>query len=497
MHLEAIEFLKSIQQLYPNYFTEVEVIDIGSGDINGNNHHLFIEPKKYIGVDVVQAPNVNLVCKAKDIPTDVGLFDTVISSECFEHDNQIFQTLHRILSLVKPSGLFVFTCASTDRAEHGTRRSQNTNSYSQQLTFDHRVEWYANYYQNLTMDDIAKMMPFQAYFSKIHMEYNVKSKDLYFYGIRNEKPVGVLSDWVVQMLDTTSTDKNSSFHNYGRQYSSLLERFKYKNIRMLEIGVYQGQSLSAWRNVFPNAYSIVGIDIDANCKRFENLDNGCWVEIGSQDDPEFLLKVCEKHGPFDLILDDGSHINSHVFTSFETLFPLLNNNGLYIVEDTICYKVPEYLNRNKPNHLEYFWSLTKHLNQWRYNDSHHGIRDNCIDPFKILKTTSDPLEYGIDRIEFGCSYIAIHKLLRTHWIPQVQAQVQSQVQTQANNGIVFIPVTDDLKEELAIIEDMTILDDIASIQEFEKLEQIEQLESFPQVIIKDINDESSIASSSQ
>ena len=45
-----------------------------------------------------------------------------------------------------------------------------------------------------------------------------------------------------------------------------------------------------------------------------------------------------------------------------------------------------------------------------------GIKDNCIDPFKIQKKTENVFEYSIDKIEYGCSYIAIHKKIRRHWI---------------------------------------------------------------------------------
>ncbi len=37
---------------------------------------------------------------------------------------------------------------------------------------------------------------------------------------------------------------------------------------------------------------------------------------------------------FDIIVDDGSHINKHVITTFNILFPLLNHGGLYVIEDT-------------------------------------------------------------------------------------------------------------------------------------------------------------------
>ena len=63
---------------------------------------------------------------------------------------------------------------------------------------------------------------------------------------------------------------------------------------------------------------------------------------------------------------------------------LTNDNGLYIIGDTICYKDYVYIDNNYPNHLDYFSKYIKFLNQWR-NDSTEGIKDNCIDPFKIQK----------------------------------------------------------------------------------------------------------------
>lgn len=39
-------------------------------------------------------------------------------------------------------------------------------------------------------------------------------------------------------------------------------------------------------------------------------------------------------GPFDMILDDGSHINRHVITSFNHLIDYVKSEGVYIIEDT-------------------------------------------------------------------------------------------------------------------------------------------------------------------
>mgnify|MGYP003324823520 CR=1 FL=1 len=61
------------------------MLDVGSGDINGNNNFLF-ENCEYNGNDVTEAKNVTIVSRTKDLPFEKESFDTIISTECFEHD---------------------------------------------------------------------------------------------------------------------------------------------------------------------------------------------------------------------------------------------------------------------------------------------------------------------------------------------------------------------------------------------------------------------------
>lgn len=214
------------------------------------------------------------------------------------------------------------------------------------------------------------------------------------------------------------TDKNSHYHHYTRQYNSLFQKYRDKPIKYLEIGVFNGGSIKACREAFPQATCILGLDIDSRCKSFEENDRDLFIEIGDATDPTFIKFITEKYGTFDLILDDGSHTNRDVIHTFELLFPLLKDDGLYVIEDTICYKSPMHIVESYPNHLSYFFQYTQYLNQWRY-DSTSGIKDHCIDPFKIVKTTANVFESSIDKIEYGCSYVAISKKVRTHWIPKV------------------------------------------------------------------------------
>jgi hypothetical protein len=114
---------------------------------------------------------------------------------------------------------------------------------------------------------------------------------------------------------------------YERYFSS----YRGQPTRMLEIGVSQGGSLEMWRSYFGPAATIFGIDINPNSATC--VDEPNQVRIGSQADPDFLKSVIDEMGPPDIILDDGSHIAAHQNVSLRTLFPLLSDGGLYVIED--------------------------------------------------------------------------------------------------------------------------------------------------------------------
>jgi cephalosporin hydroxylase len=217
------------------------------------------------------------------------------------------------------------------------------------------------------------------------------------------------------IFDRYDSDKNSSFHNYCRQYDNLMRDYRDKPISFLELGVFKGESVKIWRDAFPNATKIVGVDINPYCKIFENPAKSIFIEIGDATDPAFISYLNNKYGAFDIILDDASHSNKDAILSFEQLFPLMNNNGLYVVEDTNVYNSPGYINPAYPNHLVYFAKYTPYLNQWRYNST-EGIKDHCQDPFKIQKKAANIFEASIDLITYGCSFVAINKKIRQHWL---------------------------------------------------------------------------------
>lgn len=120
--------------------------------------------------------------------------------------------------------------------------------------------------------------------------------------------------------------------HYLPVYDALLDRSR--PIRMLEIGVFNGGSLRMWREILHPDSVIVGIDINPDCKQYDDPTRNIHVRIGSQVDSSFLSEVSTEFGPFDVILDDGSHMTSHMVESFRILFgSSLRDPGIYIVED--------------------------------------------------------------------------------------------------------------------------------------------------------------------
>ena len=180
MHPEARDITLFVRKNLPDFFLNKRVLDVGSGDINGNNRFLF-ENSEYEGNDVIMAENVTIVSKTKDLPFAEKSFDTIVSTECFEHDPEYSESLNKIYSMLKPGGLFFFSCASTGRNEHGTRRTSPSESYG---TIG-KLEDMSDYYKNLTEIDINKVVKLDSVFSVWDTYYNSLSKDLYFIGIKN------------------------------------------------------------------------------------------------------------------------------------------------------------------------------------------------------------------------------------------------------------------------------------------------------------------------
>ncbi|MET9021343.1 class I SAM-dependent methyltransferase [Actinopolymorpha sp. NPDC004070] len=170
------------------------------------------------------------------------------------------------------------------------------------------------------------------------------------------KPGGVeaISDDLCKLARHYKTDKWGG-HRYAQHYQRHLQHLKNERFNLLEIGIggysragQGGASLRMWKQFFPKA-EIYGMDIQD--KSFVDEDR-ITTFVGDQSDPDSLRAIAEKIGQLDVIIDDGSHRSPHVRTSFETLFPLLVDGGIYAVEDIQSSYWPEWMGSedlNAPN----------------------------------------------------------------------------------------------------------------------------------------------------
>jgi hypothetical protein len=136
------------------------------------------------------------------------------------------------------------------------------------------------------------------------------------------------------------TDKYG--HRYIEYYENMFRPLRKKKLNILEIGIggydkpqNAGESLRMWKDYFPNS-TIYGIDIyDKSFHQKKRIK----IFQGSQNDPDFLKFVAKQIGNINIVIDDGSHVNEHIITSFTTLFPFLSNNGYNVIEDiqTSCW----------------------------------------------------------------------------------------------------------------------------------------------------------------
>ncbi|WP_394618004.1 class I SAM-dependent methyltransferase [Lentzea sp. JNUCC 0626] len=131
------------------------------------------------------------------------------------------------------------------------------------------------------------------------------------------------------------SDKWGDLHWYTQHYERHFARLRDEPVKVLEIGIggweapdSGGGSLRMWQRYFRRGL-IHGLDIVPKTVTGPRIT----AIQGDQADGAFLDRLGRELGPFDVVIDDGSHNNEHVQTSFHALFPHVRSGGLYVVED--------------------------------------------------------------------------------------------------------------------------------------------------------------------
>jgi hypothetical protein len=82
-----------------------------------------------------------------------------------------------------------------------------------------------------------------------------------------------------------------------------------------------------------------------------------------QTDTTRLTEISQRYGGFDIVIDDGSHLNEHVIKAFHILFPLLKAPGFYCIEDLQTAYWPTWGAVSGSTSMDFLRSLTDCVNQ--------------------------------------------------------------------------------------------------------------------------------------
>jgi SAM-dependent methyltransferase len=182
MHIQIRRWIGCVAAQFPEYFHDKKVLDVGSLDVNGTNRGHFVRCE-YTGIDIGPGLGVDYVSKCHEFKVfSDGYFDVVISTDMLEHDQYWAKSITRMVELLKPGGLWLWTCAGRWRFEHGT-----TLRFPESSPYTVQTPGWESYYRNLVPEDIRTTLDLD----KLFCDYELRELptenwgiDLQFWGIK-------------------------------------------------------------------------------------------------------------------------------------------------------------------------------------------------------------------------------------------------------------------------------------------------------------------------
>jgi len=304
-----------------------KILDVGSYDVNGTLKPIF-QKGNYIGLDMENGPNVDIVSNAHEIPFKDNHFDIVLSSSCFEHDDMFWETFLEMSRVLKPGG-FMYVQAPSNGPYHGWP-GDNWRFYIDSWLALERWGKKKGYDLELVERYIDESTPhaehegvriwndsvgiFKKKEEKTH-EFNIKSIELGHHNMlyRGVKSLKCPFDYVTYQMIINEVNPDLIIEigtHYGGNaiyMADLLELIGNGEIHTIDISRFGDNKL---------------LDTHPRIKRFydgyENYD----------------LRLTEKFEKI-LIIDDGSHQYKDVKKAFDKFNNLVSLNSYYIIEDGV------------------------------------------------------------------------------------------------------------------------------------------------------------------
>lgn len=163
---------------------------------------------------------------------------------------------------------------------------------------------------------------------------------------------------------------------YLRVYDHYFSQFRGKNLTIVEVGVFGGGSLQLWKKYFGKGARVIGIDINPECKQYE--EDQIEIFIGSQSDRNFWKEFKKQVKKVDIFIDDGGHTMLQQRVTFEEMYGRISPNGVYICEDCCTSYWPSMGGgyKIKDSFIEYSKNCIDYINA-RYSKS-KKLRPNYI-----------------------------------------------------------------------------------------------------------------------
>ena len=141
---------------------------------------------------------------------------------------------------------------------------------------------------------------------------------------------------LTKLANKFGTDKGTTVddaHGYTEFYQQFFE--KYENPKILEIGTYKGASARMFNEFYDGECEIWTCDCANEFSKYvADMPNVHFIQLDANDMAWILqVKSDLSNIGFDIIIDDASHIWQHQMNLISGFHSLLNEGGIYIIED--------------------------------------------------------------------------------------------------------------------------------------------------------------------
>lgn len=183
-----------------------------------------------------------------------------------------------------------------------------------------------------------------------------------------------------EIFDKSDGKLIHKWNHYIEVYDQYFNKYRGKEVNILEIGVSQGGSLEMWKKYFGDKMHLYGVDINPRCKELE--EEQVTIFIGEQEDRNFLKELKSKIPKIDILIDDGGHTMIQQIVTFEEMFTHVKDDGIYLCEDTHTSYIYEYHGgyKKKDTFIEYSKNFIDYINAW------HSENKNKLDVTDFTKS---------------------------------------------------------------------------------------------------------------